>query len=251
MSAPAAAYQDADEAALWVAFRRDGSAAARERLFVLHAPYARKIALRHHRENTIGDIELGDLRQHAYAGLLEALDRFDPEHGAPFRAFAAHRISGSIREGLSRMSEVREQISWRHRMRRERTRSLTEMASEDSDTVTAMNQLAEIAVGLALGFMLEGTGLFLRGDSDSLAAQKTGYDSAAWKEMVADLEAELVRLPEREQTILREHYASGVNFDQLAAVLGVTKGRVSQLHRAALALLRRRLDRRGHFRLER
>ncbi len=241
---------DDDERALWSAFRENGSAAARARLFSLHAGYARGIARRMYREKSRGDIDVKDLQQLAYAGLLEALDRFDPSRGVPFRAFAAHRVAGSIRDGIARMSEMREQIGWRHRAQRERMASLSEASDDAVGTQEALERLTDIAVGLALGFMLEGTGLFVDdGSGEGGAAPSTAYDSVAWKELVMLLHAELAQLPERERDILHEHYMNGVNFDQIAAIYALTKGRISQLHRAALELLRRRLRERGHFKL--
>ena len=249
MSGPAAA-----ETLLWAALRESGEPATREALFERHAGFARNIARRHFREQSRGDLDLHDIQQLAYAGLLEAIDRYDPCLGAPFRPFAAHRISGSIRDGLMRMSEVREQISWRHRARRERLKSLSQAGIGEMDTSQAMAKLAEIATGLALGFMLEGTGLFVEDEADDAAApvaSASAYDSVVWKETVARLQAELSALPDRERTILREHYMSGVSFDNLATLLGISKGRVSQLHRAALTLLRKRMGERGHIRVER
>jgi RNA polymerase sigma factor for flagellar operon FliA len=249
MSGAFAVEEDGAEANLWIAFKRQNSQQAREKLFTRHAAFARNIAGRHYRERSRGDLEIGDLRQFAYTGLLEALDRFDPDRGIPFRAFAAHRISGSIRDGLSRMTEVREQLSWRQRVRRERTRSLSEHNADALGTNGAMEALAEIAVGLALGFILEGTGLYTE-DIDGQSPQPTAYDSLAWKDMIAQLSTELSKLPDRERMILREHYGGGVGFDELASACGLTKGRISQLHRSALDLLRKRLGARGHFRLE-
>lgn len=242
---------DAEEAALWRAFKEDGIARAREKLFALHAAFARAIARRHHRERSRGDIDIADLQQLAYAGLLEALDRFDPARGVPFRPFAAHRISGNVRDGLSRMNEMREQISWRHRIRRERLQSLTEAGADEGTTSEAMAKLTELAVGLALGFMLEGTGLFAppEGEEQIQPAAETAYDSLAWKQIVIRLHSELHALPERERMILMHHYLDGVGFEELAKLAGVTKGRISQLHGAALMLLRKRLSERGHFRL--
>lgn len=247
MSALAAGADD--EAALWSA-QKAGSAQAREKLFALHAGFARSIAKRHYRQHSHGDLELAEFCQYAYAGLLEAIDRFDPLQNTPFRPFAAHRISGSILDGLPHMNEVREQISWRRRVRRERLRSLTEEAPQEA--ASPIERLAELAVGLALGIILEGTGLFSQGEEDAAPPQsgvETAYDSLAWKEIVARLQAEMEALPERERTILRQHYMNGLSFDQLGALLRITKGRVSQLHRAALALLRKRMRDHGHFRM--
>jgi RNA polymerase sigma factor for flagellar operon FliA len=234
---------------LWADFKSRGSKPARERLFLRFMTFARAIARRHYRERSWGDLELADMNQHAYTGLLEALDRFDPALGVPFRAFAAHRISGSIRDGIGRTNELREQLSWRRRVRRERLQSLSEQVPE---AAAPIEKLAEIAAGLALGFMLEGTHLFVEEDASAgrgSAIAATAYDSAVWSETVSRLHEELSALPERERTILRQHYAGGLNFDQLASLLSISKGRVSQLHRAALALLRKRLRERGHVRM--
>ena len=125
-----------DEAALWQAVRSKASPPARERLFSLYSDFAGRIARRHFMDRRTGDIQQDDLRQLAYAGLLEAIDRFDPDRGIPFRGYAARRISGSILDGLAKMSEVREQISFRNRARAERVRSLS-LSAADADALSA------------------------------------------------------------------------------------------------------------------
>lgn len=239
---------DGAEVALWFAYRNQGSAAAREQLFSHHAAFARNIARRLFRERSRGDIDLQDLYQLAYMGLLESLDRFDPEHGTPFRAYAAHRISGNIRDGILRMTEIREQMAWRKRIYRERMQSI----GERSGTQEPVERLTEIVVGLALGFMLEGTGLYVQEDDetgDLHANPRTAYDSLVWKEIIGHLRNEMQKLPRREYDILHKHYLEGVSFDDLSNLLGITKGRISQLHRAALALLKKRLADHGHVRM--
>lgn len=239
-----------DEQRLWKAMREEGCEAARERIFTAYLPFARSLAARQLKGRRGGDLEYGDLLQLASAGLLEAMDRFDPALGVPFRGFAVRRINGSMVDGIAKMSEVREQVSFRHRVRRERLRSLTIQEVEDLPPGEALEALVEMAVGLAIGFMLEGTGLY-QDDEAPTAPQPTAYDSLAWKEMVGRLTVELGRMPERERTILRTHYLEDVNFDQIALMLGLSKGRVSQLHKAALGLLRKRISGSGGFRLER
>jgi RNA polymerase sigma factor for flagellar operon FliA len=239
-----------EEAALWTAFRATKSTEAREQLFAHYAGFAASVARRHMRDGA-RDVEYGDLRQLAFVGLLEALERFDPSQGAPFRSYAAHRISGSIRDGIRRVSEYREQLSWRRRVRRERLKSLSNKPTDHASTADALEELAEIAVGLALGFMLEDTGLIHKQDAAEGSSSSNGYESLAWKEVIEHLHAEICTLTSREQSILRLHYLEGVGFDQLASMFSITKGRVSQLHKAALGQLRKRLRQHGHFRLQR
>lgn len=240
---------DADEeAGLWAALRA-GSASAREQLFERNLAYARALARREYRSRRGADLDPDDLVQLACTGLLEAMDRFDPALGVPFRGFASRRIRGAMIDGIAKMNEVREQLSHRGRVKRERLRSLAAQRADKLEAGEAMEALVDMAVGLALGFMLEGTGLYH--DQDEPATQVTAYDSLAWKEMVDRLVGELARMAERDRLIIRLHYMEDVNFDQIASLLGLSKGRISQLHKAALMLLRKRVSGAGGFRLER
>ena len=238
-----------EDAKLWSQAQQLGSVEAREALFANHMVFARQVAARHLRDKLSGDIEYLDLCQLAYAGLLEAIDRFDSTRGVPFRGFAARRISGSILDGISKMSEVREQVAYRNRIRTERIRSLSTEDSEGFSTLEAMDVLSDIISGLALGFMLEGSGLTgVDGDADE---RPSAYESLAWKETIKQLAGELSLLPDREKVIIRHHYLNGMTFDQIGNLLKLTKGRISQLHRAAIATLRNRLTKSGGFSLKR
>jgi RNA polymerase sigma factor for flagellar operon FliA len=238
-----------DESTLWRALRTEGSTAAREILFSTYASFARQIATRHFRDRRSGDIEHQDLCQLAFAGLLEAIDRFDPDRGLPFRGYASRRISGSILDGVAKMSEMREQISFRNRMRADRVRSLTAEALDDLSIAEAMQALSDIVAGLAVGFMLESGGLVVAdGEPDR---RPTAYESLAWKDTLRRLGRELEDLPDRDRAILRHHYLDSMTFEQIGALLGLSKGRISQLHRSALGMLRRRLVRSDDFTFER
>ncbi len=236
------------EAALWRDFRAQGSEDARQKLFEMHCAFAKQIATRHFLDRRSGDLELADLCQFAYTGLLEALDRFDPQRGAPFRAYAGRRIRGSILDGLSHLSERREQLSYRQRARKERLKSLTVEDPERLDAAEAMLALIEMATGLALGFMLEGSGLYMT--QDQADHNRSPYESTAWNETIRAVTAEISHLPAQERRVIRYHYLEGVSFEHVALALGVSKGRVSQIHRAALKSLRERLSPATVFRLE-
>jgi RNA polymerase sigma factor for flagellar operon FliA len=234
---------------------RDGAQAeARHRLFDHYIGFARSLAWKAFQRRTQGDLEIEDLRQLASTGLIEAIDRFDSERGVDFRVYAGRRISGSISDGIARSSEMRQQQSARARMRKERVRALLpDQGGERLSSREALEALAELAMGLAIGMMLEDTDLYVDEDSSPpvRAPRPTAYDSAAWHELTRRLAREIDDLPEREATILRKHYLDSLDFETLARLLELSKGRISQLHRSALARLRKRLARHGHFSLER
>lgn len=226
------------EASLWRRLRTEQAAGSREALFDRYAGLARSIAARHHRRRMMKGIERGDFDQFAFEGLLQAIDRFDPLQGVPFGAYARRRIAGSIADGIATMTEVGTQIRHRHRVEQERMRSLTRRG-QDVAADGAIAALSDLALGLALGLILEGTRLIESDDNSN--AGPTAYDTLEWREMQAALVREIGKLPQAEAVIIRQHYDNGLSFTQIAELLQLSRGRISQLHRSALERLRKKM----------
>ncbi len=244
LAAKASPIDPQAEAALWRDFKTGASTSAREALFSLHFGHARQIARRHYLDLPGAGVDYGDLCQMAGVGLLEAIDRYDPDLGVPFRAYATRRITGAVLDGLAKASEVRQQIWTRQKIRAERARSLL---AEDHrlQGAQALQALMDVAVGLAVGFMLDETSLYVA--EDQADRQPNAYDSLAWRDALARMRGEVSRLPEREAAVVRHHYINGLTFDQIGSLLGVTRGRVSQIHKAAIERLRARLKPEADF----
>lgn len=223
------------EASLWRRFRFERETRCREQIFTRYRGLARSIAVRQLNGRPRNGIEQGDVEQFAYEGLLHAIDRFDPLKGIPFGAFARRRIMGSIADGASRMTEIDAQYSYRRRVENERARSI----GVDAAAADPLRALAELATGLALGLMLEGTSIVE--PADGADHRPNAYESLAWRELQALIACEIGRLPDREAVIVRQHYENGISFTHIAQLLGLTKGRVSQLHASALTKLRARI----------
>lgn len=226
------------EASLWRRLRYELEGRCREQLFVRYRALARAIARRQHGRRPRHGADLCDLEHFAYEGLLQAIDRYDPLRGIPFGAFARRRIVGSISDGAARMSEVDAGHRQLRRQEADRARSMLDDGAAGADDPVA--RLSALASGLAIGLMLQGTTLAVGTDEED--PRPNAYQSLAWREMNALLILGIADLPEREAMIVRQHYEGGVSFTHIAALLGLTKGRVSQLHAMALGRLRRRLN---------
>jgi RNA polymerase sigma factor for flagellar operon FliA len=225
------------EAALWRRLRFEQGEECRQALFDRYAALARSIARRHYHRRAVKRVDRADFEQFAFEGLLQAIDRYDPLRGVPFGAFARRRIAGSIVDGVARMSEADAQGGHRQRIEQERMRSLARRAPDAAEDPLA--ELAELAVGLAMGLMLEGTSL---GAGDGGADARAGaYETLEWRQLQQRLAAVVADLPPREAEVLRNHYEHGLSFAHIAGLLGLSRGRVSQLHRAALERLRRQM----------
>lgn len=232
-----------DDTAAWQALVRTRDPALRNRLVERHLGLCRRIARALYARRGGLATEFVDYMQLATLGLIEAVDRFDPARGSAFEAFATPRIRGSVLNGLGALSERHQQISLRQRLRDERVKSLTAPMAADAAPSQARHrrdvylELAEVAVGLALGLMLDGTGM-LRDEEADAGRRQDFYDGAEQRELRASIRALVDALPERERYVIRYHYFQGLSFTEIAGLLGFSKGRISQIHQQALQLIR-------------
>ena len=223
--------------ALWRDRRGEGAEAARQRLAAHYRPFARMLAARCYRHRFSLELEFDDYAQCAMLGLLEAIERFDPTQNVAFESFAGSRITGAVLDGVESLSEKQRQIATRTRARRERTASLQAGGATDVVATTPLQRLADIAVGLAIGFMLENAAVYVDGEATDPVA--TPYERLEMEQLRRRILELVDRLPDAERRVVRHHYLQQIPFDQIAQSCGLTKGRISQIHRAALERLRR------------
>ena len=220
-----------ERAAAW-AHRQ--SPAERASLVDAYTPLVRRLAARVYGRRHGAELDYADLVQIGMVGLLEAIDRYSPARGVRFETFATLRIEGALLNGLPAQSELQRQLAVRRELVRERAQSLQAPAPQDR---SALERLAELAIGLALGFALEDSGL-------AQAEEPAEPDNAYARTELAQLRRRLAeltqQLPEAEGRVVFRHYFQQQAFDEIAAGMGLTKGRISQLHHAALKRLRER-----------
>jgi RNA polymerase sigma factor for flagellar operon FliA len=242
LSTPAKRYDELPaevEHELWRLHRLENDSNARARLVDHYLPYARIIAAklyagRHHEQ-----FEFDEYLQFATVGLMESVERFDWRRGVQFKTFASQRMIGAVLNGLESLSEKQAQIKLRQRLAGERLaalqdRPLPEVRMPDQ----LFHYLAELGIGMALGYLLEGTGMV---DGGNAATAATQYDGVELKQLQRRMRTLLAALPAREQQVIRYHYLQSIPFHEIADMIGVTKGRVSQIHRNALDLLRKKM----------
>ena len=227
------------EARLWI--RRGNDPDGREavsQLFDRYRHFAEKLARQQFARRRADNYEVGDLVQLAYEALVQAITRFDPSRAVPFEAYARRRILGHISNGLAKFSEAAAQYSFRHRSERERLLSL-KLTGEQLRAGDPLTALSELSAEIAMGLLLEQEAAL-----DPLTVSDpapSAYETLAWNQLLQNASREMDNLPEREAFVIRQHYSNGVSFKEIAVLLGVTKGRISQLHKAALQRMRGQL----------
>jgi RNA polymerase sigma factor FliA len=245
-AAVAAGNRDADPPkgraaalALWQAWQSHRDEADRQRLVRHYEPFARTLAARAYGNRFSVELEFADYFQFAMVGLLEAIDRFDPGRGVAFEAFASHRIKGAVLNGVETLSEKQAQISTYLQARKDRARSLAEHgAGASTGPHDPLRRLADIVVGLAMGTMLEDADGNADGDAEAVDPAGTPYDRLEIAQLRKRLRRLVDLLPEMDRRVLHHHYYQQVPFEEIARSSNLTKGRISQIHHAALSRLR-------------
>jgi RNA polymerase sigma factor for flagellar operon FliA len=228
------------EAALWQRWAQAGDLLAREQLIMAYQPHARMLAAKLYARRSHDEIGFDEYLQFATVAMIESMDRFDHERHVQFSTFASRRIQGAILDGLALLSERNQQMSAMKRWREERVDSLR-AAGECNVAVNAGNalfqQLAEVGVGLALGFLLEGTGMIEQADVPEASADAP-YQREELRQLSNRMKDMVGQLSDQQRAVVRSHYFQHQRFDTIATHLGVSKARVSQLHQQALRNLR-------------
>lgn len=182
------------------------------------------------------ELEFADLVQLGMVGLLEAIDRYTPARGVRFETFATYRVEGAILNGLPAYSELQSQLEFRRHRAVERSRSIRASEGASQPGTSAMERLAELAVGLAIGFALEDSGMYQVDEAASFP--DNAYTRIELRQLKTRLATLVRELPAAERRVIERHYLQQIPFDEIALSVGLTKGRISQLHRTGLLMLR-------------
>jgi RNA polymerase sigma factor for flagellar operon FliA len=230
-STAASKWQSPDSDHLWAEFMRSRDARARNELIERYMPLARYTAARLFRMRADESVGFDDYLQYARLGLLEAVDRYDPAREASFETFSTYRIRGAILNGLGKESELAAQRSYWRTRTQERMDSLRPGALQGSES--DLEGFVHLTVGMALGFLLD--------DSEEVpdeSERSNPYAATAVAQLRRVVRLAVDRLPPRERDLICRHYFGELEFQAVASDLGITKGRVSQLHSQALLRIR-------------
>jgi RNA polymerase sigma factor FliA len=225
---------DSDEQSLWLRWRQERTPATRDALIVYYSPWARQVARDVYMRVYLMREAWHDCVQNALMGLMEAIERFDPDRGVAFQPFARLRVRGAVFDGLRVLRNVHLELGYdaphRATLAKDRVESFEEESSDDP-----LEAFIATTVGLGLGFLL---------DMQSMPGRiqpPDAYAELEKAELSAAVSESLDQLAERERAIVVLHYYHQLSFVEIADQLGVSKGRISQLHKRALDHLRVRL----------
>ncbi|HEY4021501.1 MAG TPA: SigB/SigF/SigG family RNA polymerase sigma factor [Pseudonocardiaceae bacterium] len=246
--------RDTDYHHLLPLFRRlaDGSLSEQERRRVRkeivegHLPLAEHIAQKYQNRGQ----PMEDLRQVARMGLVGAVDRFDPDHGSDFVAFAVPTIMGEVRRYFRDATWMVSVPRPLKELNQSISRAVSALAMESGRSPRPQQIAARL--GISLEAVYEGlqAGMAYHADSLDTLTPHSEEDGCRPVELGAadpgldlvenrqTLRSALAALPERDVEIVRMRFFEELTQSEIAARIGISQVHVSRLLASAVARLR-------------
>jgi len=256
MSTKPSHYDETDEQDLWKEYVKTKNPEIRKYFIKKYAPLVKYVA----GKVAIGmphNVEFDDLVSYGNFGLLDAIEKYNPDKEVKFKTYAMTRIRGAV------FDELRT-IDWIPRSIRQKAKHVEKTIVELENRLGRTVEDEEIAQELELSMdefhilvsKISGTSLVSLNDiwhgndeSDELSFMETiespsnmNPDVMVEREETKDLIIESIkRLPEKEKKVIVLYYYEDLTLKEIGDVLEVTESRVSQLHTKAIMRLRGRL----------
>ena len=197
-------------------------------------------------------VDRAELARAGVLGLVQAAHRYDAGKGVRFSRFAAQRIRGAILDAAR-------SVDWAPRSVRRAARAVEvtagQLANDLGRTPTAAEtaaalgitprQLADLQEQVVRSVVLTLDMAVTEGDDDEITLGDTVVDGSAsapedleQRELHAYLRDAVDLLPERHRRVIQGYFFDGSTSEELAAELGVSVSRISQLRADAFSMLR-------------
>ncbi|GAA1239463.1 RNA polymerase sigma factor WhiG [Kitasatospora nipponensis] len=260
-AATPAAPREAQRSALdslWRSYKSTGDPKLREQLILHYSPLVKYVAGR------VGvglpaNVEQADFVSSGVFGLIDAIEKFDPDRAIKFETYAISRIRGAIIDELRALDWIPRSVRQKAKAvertyaaleaRLRRTPHEPEVAAEMG---IALEDLHAIFSQLSLANVVALDELLHPGGEggDHLSLMDTLEDTGAANPVEVAEDRELRKLlagaintlPEREKTVVTLYYYEGLTLAEIGQVLGVTESRVSQIHTKSVLQLRAKLS---------
>jgi RNA polymerase sigma factor for flagellar operon FliA len=240
---------------LWNEWKKNGSQEAKKTLIERYLPLV---------DYVVGRLAVGmprtvsrdDLCSHGVIGLIDAVDKFDPDRGLQFETYATWRIRGAVIDGLRQGDWVPRSLRDKakkiedayQKLEQHYLRSVTDAEIAEYLQVSEgefRRMLQEIAVTTVCS--LEDpikeedpeTRMSLLVDENVKNPESTVHEQFLKEALAAAID----KLTEKERTVVSLFYYEDLSLSEIAEVMSLTPSRISQLHSKAILRLKGALAR--------
>jgi RNA polymerase sigma factor FliA len=199
-------------------------------------------------------IEIQDLINSGVLGLMDAIEKFDPDKGVKFETYAEYRIKGSILDSLRALDwvprSVRKVATLLENTYADLEKKLGRPARDEEVAeamdleVEKLHKLMSRVSHVAMVSLDRDT----RNNTQTSLLDRlinpddaSGFDKLDTEELRDVLAESVERLPEKEQAVVSMYYYNEMTMKEIGKTLNLTESRVSQIHTKAVLRLRGKL----------
>jgi RNA polymerase sigma factor FliA len=191
------------------------------------------------------NVEVDDLIQEGLTGLLDALTRYEPQPNLNFEAYARTRIRGAIYDSCRKNDILprnqRDELEGLEKVTRKLEQNLGRHPTEREIAAGA-----EMSIDAYFAIMANMVHLMPLDDlSDDLLPSDTDASdpmrAVALAQLADRIAIILEGLPNNEQLVFALHYQEDLSYREIAQVMNITPGRISQLHTQGMVRIRSKL----------
>jgi len=233
-----------------------GSPAARDELIRQYTPLIKYIASRI-AMRLPPNVALDDLISAGVIGLIDAIEKYDPNRNTQFKTYAEFRIKGAILDELRSLDWVPRSVRKKfHRIEAAYAKLQKESGQPAKDEEVAaelgvdmeeFHRLLEASRNVSL-LSLDGAGSFAanlsRDDVIEVVAGAKNEDPAealGLSELRDEVAKAIDSLPSKERYVVSLYYYEELTMKEIGEVMGYTESRISQMHTKAMFRLRVKL----------
>jgi RNA polymerase sigma factor for flagellar operon FliA len=233
----------------WKKFKTSKSNYSRDELIARYTNFVKVVA--HEIYKTLPNtIEFADLESYGYVGLMDAIEKFNPERNIKFETYAKFRIKGAIIDGLRKIDwfsrTIRDNMK-KNNLLRENMQALDKEGTGFlADSPELYKNLTNDNINYVImsyeEISAEG-GEFFQIDESASYSQYNAFinpnDFVENLENASYISKALRKLKDPEKKVVYYHYFKGRTFKEIGAAIGVSESRASQIHKKALESLKR------------
>lgn len=245
--------EEADPA-VWEEYKATGDPKLRDQLILHYFPIAETIS-RRVSSKLPKQVDVGDLLSYATIGLMDAIEKFEPERGVKFRTYSSSRVHGAIIDELRANDWVPRSIRAKAKVIERavaklegelgRTPDADEVAEEAGVSVDHVQSVLKTVSNTNMASLDDA----LHGDPEAVSLGESLAGGMSQPDMLdpfgplrQDVAEAVHDLTERERAVLSLHLINGLTMAQVGGILGVTESRVCQIHTKTIAKLRDRVS---------